>query len=289
MTEITLSHGDARATIALLGAEARQWRIAGRDLLWPGDPAIWSDISPILYPVVGWTRDGEERVDGVTYKLGLHGFARFETFAVESSGPDFARLALSDNARTRAVYPFAFALAIEYRLTDEALSIAIEVANPGHKRAPYACGLHPGFRWPFGAAGRAGALVQFAKNERPEVPELAPGGLVRATTRLIPLCGRNLPLSDALFEHDALCFLDCRSRSLAFLDASGASITMEYESFQHAALWTKPHAPFLCLEAWTGYSDPDGFDGDLFDKPGMRVLEPGERARHEARYVFRPE
>ena len=175
MTEITLSHGDARATIALLGAEARQWRIAGRDLLWPGDPAIWSDISPILYPVVGWTRDGEERVDGVTYKLGLHGFARFETFAVESSGPDFARLALSDNARTRAVYPFAFALAIEYRLTDEALSIAIEVANPGHKRAPYACGLHPGFRWPFGAAGRAGALVQFAKNERPEVPELAPG------------------------------------------------------------------------------------------------------------------
>ena len=65
MTEITLTHGDAQATIALLGAEARTWRVAGRDLLWPGDPAIWSDISPILYPVVGWTRDSEERVDGV--------------------------------------------------------------------------------------------------------------------------------------------------------------------------------------------------------------------------------
>jgi hypothetical protein len=48
MTEITLTHGEARATIALLGAEARSWRIGGRDLLWPGDPAIWSDISPIL-------------------------------------------------------------------------------------------------------------------------------------------------------------------------------------------------------------------------------------------------
>jgi hypothetical protein len=48
MTEITLALGDARATIALLGAEARQWRIAGRDLMWPGDPAIWIDISPIL-------------------------------------------------------------------------------------------------------------------------------------------------------------------------------------------------------------------------------------------------
>jgi galactose mutarotase-like enzyme len=252
MTEITLTHGDAEAMIALLGAEARSWRVAGRDLLWPGDPAIWSDISPILYPVVGWTRDSEERVDGVRY-------------------------------------PFAFTLAIEYRLSADALAIAIEVANPGERRAPYACGLHPGFRWPLGSAGREGALVQFEKAERSEVPELAPGGLVRATTRPVPLCGRSLPLSDALFEHDALCFLDCASRSLAFIDASGASITMEYESFQHAALWTRPHAPFLCLEAWTGYSDPDGFTGDLFEKPSMRVLEPGEQARHEARFVFRPE
>ncbi len=289
MTEITLSHGDAQATIALLGAEARSWRVAGRDLLWPGDQAIWSDISPILYPVVGWTRDGEERVDGVRYPLGLHGFARFEPFAVETSAPDFARLTLTDNARTRAVYPFAFALALEYRLSADALAIAIEVANPGDRRTPYACGLHPGFRWPLGSAGREGALVQFAKAEIAEVPELAPGGLVRATTRPVPLCGRNLPLSDALFERDALCFLDCASRSLTFIDASGASITMEYESFQHAALWTRPGAPFLCLEPWTGYSDPDGFAGDLFDKPGMRVLEPGERARHEARFLFRPE
>ena len=289
MTEITHTCGDARATIAFLGAEARSWRIAGHDLLWPGNPAIWSDISPILYPVVGWTRGGEERVDGVRYLLGLHGFARFETFAVETSGPDFVRLTLSDNASTRAVYPFAFALALEYRLSADALAIAIEVANPDERRAPYACGLHPGFRWPLGQAGRDGALVQFERVERPEVPQLTPGGLVRATTRPIPLSGRNLPLSDALFAHDALCFLDCKSRSLAFVDASGGSITMEYESFQHAALWTRPGAPFLCLEAWTGYSDPDGFEGDLFEKPSMRVLEPGGRARHEARFVFQPE
>jgi galactose mutarotase-like enzyme len=289
MTEITLTDGEARATIALLGAEARQRRIAGRELLWPGDPAIWPDISPILYPVVGWTRNGEERVDGRTYPLGLHGFARFETFVVETARPDFARLTLTDNARTRAVYPFAFALTVEYRLAPDALAIAIEVANPGDSVAPYACGLHPGFRWPLGDAGRAGALVRFDRAERPEIPCLAPGGLIRRETRPIALCGRNLALTDALFAEDALCFLDCKSRSLAFIDASGASITMEYESFPHAALWTRPHAPFLCLEAWTGYSDPDGFDGELIDKPGMRALAPGERARHQARYVFRSE
>jgi galactose mutarotase-like enzyme len=287
MTEVTLTHGDASASVALLGAEARQWRIAGRGLLWPGDPAIWSDISPILYPVVGWTRHGEERVNGRHYPLGLHGFARFETFAIESSTNDFLRLALSDNAGTRAVYPFAFALAVEYRLSADALAIALEVANPGGAPALYACGLHPGFRWPLGAAGREGALVRFDQLERPEVPGLAPGGLIKKTMRPIPLEGRDLKLTDGLFAHDALCFLDCVSRSLAFVDASGASITMEYESFPHAALWTRPGAPFLCLEAWTGYSDPDGFEGELKDKPGMRALDPGGRARHEARFVYR--
>ena len=115
---------------------------------------------------------------------------------------------------------------------------------------------------------------------------MAPGGLIGKTTKRVPLAGRELPFTDALFANDAVCFLDCKSRSLAFVDASGATITMEYPGFQHAALWTRPGAPFLCLEAWTGYSDPDGFEGDLFEKPSMRILAPSERARHEARYVY---
>jgi len=286
VTAIELVHGGARAAIALAGAEVRRWTVGGSELLWPGDPAIWAEISPILFPVVGWTRDGA-RVDGKQYALGLHGFARFETFAPEASGPDFVRLTLRDNERTRAVYPFAFALALEYRLTDDALAMMIEVANPGERPAPYACGLHPGFRWPLGDKGREGAFIRFAKPERAAVPELAPGGLIRAGVRRIPVEGRDLPLSDALFARDALCFLDCSSRALAFHDASGASIVMEFPGFDHAALWTRPGAPFVCLEAWTGYSDPDGFAGDLFEKPSMRVLAPGASARHEARCVYR--
>ena len=287
MTAVELAHGPARATIALAGAEARRWTVGGRELLWAGDPAIWAEISPILYPVVGWTRDGA-RVDGRRYALGLHGFARFETFAVEASGPDFVRLALRDNERTRAVYPFAFTLTLEYRLSDDALGMTIEVANPGDKRAPYACGLHPGFRWPLGASGRDGAFVRFEKPERAEVPAIAPGGLIGKGVRRVPLDGRDLKLTDALFANDAVCFLDCASRALTFHDASGASVAMEFPGFDHAALWTRPAAPFLCLEAWTGYSDPDGFAGDLFEKPSMRMLEPGASARHEARFVYRP-
>lgn len=63
---------------------------------------------------------------------------------------------------------------------------------------------------------------------------------------------------------------------------------MAFPGFPHAALWTRPGAPFVCLEAWTGYSDPEGFDGDLVEKPGMRALEPGARSRHDARFDYAP-
>ncbi|HEY1943705.1 MAG TPA: aldose 1-epimerase family protein [Roseiarcus sp.] len=282
---LALEKEGARLAIARLGAEARAWSVGGRELLWPGDPAIWSQISPILYPVVGWTRDGA-RVNGRQYPLGLHGFAAAQDFTVEAAGSDFARLTSSDNAATRALYPFAFRLIVEYRLSADAVAIAIEVENPGPAPAPYACGLHPGFRWPFAAGPREGAHVRFEKPERAEIPVMAPGGLIGAAKRAIPLQGRDLALSDALFANDALCFLDPASRSLRFEEASGAAIEMDFHGFDHAALWTRPHAPFLCLEAWTGYSDPEGFAGDLFEKPSMRLLGAGERARHGAQYRF---
>ncbi len=286
MNEVALVHGRAHATIASLGAEARRWAVGGRELLWPGDPEIWAEVSPILYPIVGWTRDGVS-VKGERYGLGLHGFARFETFAVEASEADFVRLKLIDNQRTRAVYPFAFALALEYRLSEDALAVAVEVENPGPEAAPYACGLHPGFHWPLERGAREGALVRFEKAERAEVPTITSGGLIGKRLRRVPLDGCDLPLSDALFATEAVCFLNCESRALAFHDASGASVTMEFPGFDHAALWTRPGAPFLGLEAWTSHSDPEGFAGNLFEKPSMRVLQPGAKARHEARYTFR--
>jgi galactose mutarotase-like enzyme len=284
---IKLAHGGASAEIALVGAEARAWRINGRELLWPGDPAFWNQISPILFPVVGWTRDGA-RVDGRQYALGLHGFAAAQTFQVETRSDNSVRLILDDNAETRALYPFGFRLTVDYRLGESALEIAIEVENQGEAPMPYACGLHPGFRWPFAAGPREGCEIQFEKPERPEIPVIAPGGMVTTRTRPIPIEGSTLKLTDELFALDALCFIDPASRWLRFVEPSGAAIELALGGFPHFALWMRPGGPYLCLEAWTGYSDPEGFAGELKDKPGMRLLGGGEKARHSATYSFTP-
>ena len=286
MTNVVRLHaGKTSLEISLEGAEARRWRVADRDLLWPSDAAFWPQISPILFPVVGWTRDGA-RVHGRQYPLRLHGFAASQPFTLEAEEPMRARFVLTDNDATRAVYPFAFRFAVEYRLAPTRLEIALEIENQSAGPAPYAFGLHPGFRWPFDGAGKDGCRIVFEKPERADIPALAPGGLISPRRRPIPIKGNVLDLNDDLFALDALCLIEPASRWLRFEGASGAAIEMTLRDFPHAALWTRPGAPFLCLEAWTGYSDPEGFTGDLFEKPGMRVAQPGETQRCVAAYSY---
>ena len=88
------------------------------------------------------------------------------------------------------------------------------------------------------------ARVRFEKEEAAEIPVMAPGGLIGAARRAIPLRGRDLALSDELFANDALCFLNPASRALRFEEASGAAIEMDFHGFDHVGLWTRPGAPF---------------------------------------------
>ena len=286
---VEIASGEASARIARRGGELKSWRVDGNELIWQGDDTFWADSAPVLFPVVGWTRDGI-LVDGTRYPLGLHGFARSEDFVVADQAADRVRLRLAANEQSRALYPFEFTFEIEYTISHNEIWIVLDVVNEGASPLPYACGLHPGFSWPLpGAAGPH--VVRFDAPERAEVPVIAPGGLFSARLRSVPLRGREIDLTPDLFE-EALCFLDANSSGLEFASADGAaSLRMELENFPHIALWTRSvnglGAPFLCLEAWTGYGDPEGFEGDVFDKPSMRVLAPGEAARSAARLIWR--
>ncbi len=279
---IVLASGQSRAEIALRGAELKSWRVGGDDLLWPGDAKSWPDSAPLLFPVVGWTRDGIS-VEGRKYPLGLHGFARSQDFVVIAQSQSAAWLTLRANEATRALYPFGFRFEVIYSLQDNILKMKLNVINEGSGPMPYALGLHPGFRWPLPGA-RGPHEILFDAPENAEVPVIAPGGLFSPEKRVLPLEGRRLPLDPALFT-EALCFLDANSRGLDYR-ASARCLRMELDNFPHIALWTMPGEKFLCLEAWTGHGDPVGFDGDISEKPSMRLLAPGEKALHGATFSW---
>lgn len=273
------------AEIALHGAELTRWRAGGAELIWAKDPAIWDQTAPLLFPVVGWTRNGEVTVAGRKYPLALHGFAWKKRFAIAEQRADYLRLALEDDDETRALYPFAFRFEVEFALRDGALENTLIVVNRGERPLPYACGLHPAFRWPLAGSTAPHAIV-FEKEERPDVPIIGPGGLFSKTTKRTPLDGRRMPLTPEIFARDALCFLNVESNSVVVDSGAGARLSVTLDDFPHVGFWTLPPAPYLCIEPWTGYGDPEDFHGDLYDKPSMRVLAPGAVARHGACFAF---
>ncbi len=283
---VELQEGDARATIALRGAELAAWSVGGRALTWRADPSVWDAVCPILFPTVGWSRGGAVRVDGKTYPMQVHGFAAALDFDLVESDGRRAVLRLCDADQTRRHYPFAFALTVTYRLGEASLDAAFAVENRDARRMPYALGIHPGFRWPLSGAAREGHAIVFETAEDPLVPVIAPGGLFSPERRPVPLEERTLALDDALLAQEALCFLDLKSRSLAYGAADGATLSVAWEGFAHAAIWARPPAPFVSIENWTGHGDPVGFEGELADKPSMRLLAPGEIGRHAVRYRF---
>ncbi|MHB2169682.1 aldose 1-epimerase family protein [Alsobacter sp. R-9] len=286
---VQLRHGHATATVSPEGAELRNWRIAGDDVLWSGDPAWWDGVAPVLFPVVGWTRNGAVRVGGTTYPLGLHGFARKRRFEVAAAEASTVTLRLRDDPATRDLYPFPFSLSVTYAVEDHALAATFTVTNTGLATMPYACGWHPGFRWPLPGGRREDQAIIFAEREEPRVPVIAPGGLFSARSRPVELDGRRLALREDTFADEALCFMGARSRRLLFGpgEGDGPRLEVEFDNLPNIVLWSRPGAPLLCIEGWSGQGDPEGYAGTLEDKPGMTLLPPGETARHGMRLRFR--
>lgn len=285
---VELSAGDATLRIDPRGAEPVSWTVGGRELLWPGGEA-WPRTSPVLFPIVGRARDGAIRVDGRPYPMGIHGFAADRDFTVESSDATSAVFALADDETTRGHYPFAFRLEITYRLAPRSVSAAFAVTNAGEAEMPFALGIHPGFAWPFADDDPERYRIVFDRAVEASVPVISPRGLFTDDRRPVPLEGRVLPLSHALLSREALCFLDAGSGTVRLAAPGGAAIAVETENFPHVALWTRPPAPYLCIESWTGHGDPDDFAGELKDKPSMRLLAPGATSHHTVEWRFEEE
>ena len=283
---IHIRSGASEAWIDAVGAEAVDWRVNGRRLLWSADPAIWARTAPILFPVVGRVRDGQIKVAGRAYPMPIHGFANSSLFGIVERNEDRVLLALADNAETRASFPFSFRLAVEYRITPDALAVSLTVSNTGEGGLPYATGWHPGFALPFSDTGRDRHVIEFETEEMASVPAITAAGLFSSKSRPIPLEGNRLPITDELMSREALCFLNARSRSVRLIAPDGVAISVDVENFPHLALWSRDAGPFLCIETWTGHGDPDGFDGDIFSKPSMRILPPGAQAVHSAVATF---
>jgi galactose mutarotase-like enzyme len=248
----------------------------GRDLLWGGDPSVWTGRAPLLFPIVGTLAGGSYRLGSSLYRLPRHGFARTRPFALVFSSPAAATFRLSADEGTLQVYPFRFELDVSFALAGPTLEVRTLVRNVGEDTMVASFGYHPAFRWPlpFGRP-RSAHFIEFDQDELEPIRRLNGDGLLSPTRYPTPVNARRLALGDDLFTGDALIFDAIRSRSVTYGADSGPRIRVSYPDAPYLGIWTKPGAGFICIEPWHGLADPEGFSADFSVKPGVFSVAPG--------------
>ena len=272
--------------VSSLGAEMQS--ITARDgtnWLWNGDAAFWTGRSPVLFPIVGKAPDDTLLIDGKPYPMAQHGFARRREFALETTTATACRYVLEASDETRAVYPFDFKLSVEHSLDGPVLTVAAEVENRGQASMPFGFGYHPAFLWPLpGGEGKPHA-VTLDNGAEPGRQPLEKGLL--SQNREPSSFGRGrLVLTQSQFENDALVFPDGAGDGLTYSAEGGPALAFRFENLPNLALWTKPGAPFLCIEPWHGTAAEYGGSRELKDRPYTTVLAAGESKRFAFTVTF---
>ncbi len=275
---IAITSGELTADIDPQGAQLSTLRDgASRDLLWNGDAAVWAGRAPLLFPIVGALVEGSYRLGSKVYHLSRHGFARGRRFAVENTTPSSATFQLTADEASLEIYPFHFELQVRYELRGPTLTVTTRIRNAGGDTMPASFGYHPGFRWPlpFGQP-RASHFIEFETDEPAPVRRIDTAGLLTAQRHPTPVAQRRLALVDSLFKDDVLIFDEIKSRSVIYGAGEGPRLRIRYPDAAYLGIWTKPGAPFICIEPWHGVTDLEGFSGDFTEKEGVFTVAAGD-------------
>jgi galactose mutarotase-like enzyme len=272
--------------VSSLGAEMQAATTRdGTNWLWNGDAAFWTGRSPVLFPIVGKAPDDTLLIDGKAYSMAQHGFGRRREFSLAAATETFCRYTLEATDGTRASYPFDFRLSVEHSLDGATLTVAAEVENRGPDPMPFGCGFHPAFLWPLPGGEGKPHVVTLDNGGEPERQPLE-AGLLSPARETSPFDNGRLVLAQGQFENDALVFPEGAGLGLIYAAECGPALKFHFENLPNLALWTKPGAPFLCIEPWHGTAAEFGGSRELKDRPYTTVLSAGESRRFAFSVTF---
>lgn len=249
------------------------------EYMWSGDPAFWGKKSPVLFPIVGGLKNGSYQHQGISYKLGRHGFAREREFTVSSQTKESICFSLVSDETTKEVYPFDFVFSIVYTVTSNQLAVTYIVENIGNDDLLFSVGAHPAFKVPVvdGTTYEDHYLI-FSNAENAGIYPLSAEGLIEKNTTPLLNNADRIPLTKELFAKDALVFKQLASNYIGILNNKNThGLKLHYTDFPFMGIWAAKNANFVCIEPWCGIADSVDASGELIDKEGINQLAPGKK------------
>lgn len=194
---------------------------------------------PLLFPICGNLPDDTYTLDGQSYQLPQHGFARTSPWEVtQQSTSEGATITvtLRSNDKTRGVYPFNFELNYTYTLRGNTLEMRYSHTNLSQKPMPFSTGIHPYF-----------AVADKSKLEF-DLPSNQYKVKGDETTNTF----------DGEFDFNSeeidWAFVNLSKQSAVITDKGrNLKLTVNYDSnYSTLVFWTVKGKDFYCLEPWTG-------------------------------------
>ena len=222
------------------------------------------------------------------------GFAATGAFDVEQVSDTEARFATVSDERTRAVYPFDFRLTVRFALEGPTLVKTHEVENLGGAPMPFELGGHEAYATLLLPNERMADY--FVRFEGVGVKGLEMFGMDEAGILTLPKTA--VPLEDGCLTKtpeelgiDTIVLENVPNSAVALASATNpCEVRVEFPDFPYLGIWTKTgqgDARYLCIEPWSALPDAYFSPRELAEKPGVRVLEPGERVELSYRMEFR--
>lgn len=276
---VTLQNEFLKVQVSPMGAQLTSVfnRLNQTEHLWQADPSFWGFHAPNLFPVVGGCFNNEIYVDGKSYPMERHGFARTSEFAIHDCSDLHAKFSLSHSDATSKVYPFKFTFQVLFDLFDAELRVSYKVINQDENAIYFSVGAHPAFNIPFfKGESYEDYYIEFSEDEELVQHLLSEEGYFNGQTEAVIQSGNKIDLKKDLFTSGALVFKRLDSREVLIKNHKTPNfISVSFPHFESLGIWAAPGADFVCIEPWLGYADNVGGQREFRNKEGIRTLEHG--------------
>ena len=291
-TAMVLENDALAVRISSKGAELQSVVCEGIERMWSGDPAVWGRRAPLLFPLIGRLRDGWYANGGERVDAPMHGFCRDRAFAAEQVSGTHARFETTSDEGTRAVFPFDFRLRVDFSLEGATIVKAHTVENAGEVPMPFELGGHEAYATRLLPGERmADYYVRFEGADALGMFDMDEEGILALPKIGVPLEDGRLTKTPEQLGIDTVVLENVPGGRVVLASAANPhEVEVEFPNFPYLGIWTKAgqdDARYLCLEPWSALPDAHFSPRKLAEKPGVRVLAPGERATLAYRMTFR--
>lgn len=277
---IVIKNKYLRLAVDTLGAQMMELTAqSGQQYLWNGDPDYWKDRAPNLFPYVGRFTQGRYTLNGVSYNMGIHGFAASMEFDVVKQNESSVSFLLKSNTRTAEQYPFDFSFQITYTLEGNTVKICYEVENRSKSVMPFGLGGHPGFCVPFEKdTVFTDYYLRFCCPSYPSRVGHTPSCFLSGVDSPYLLEeDRVLWLKHSLFDEDAVVLKNMAREVALCCVGSARKIIVSYPQMPYLGIWHWPQkdAPYVCIEPWTSLPSRQDVVEEFLCKSDLIHLAPG--------------